>query len=284
MNEKKIERIVTGTIDDGVDVLDKFQEEYAKIKERELLFHRIIYLNGMTFVCGVQGTGKTYLVKSILQNPSVKKDLNNTFWIDVPNDIVFICKWLEYKKVCFEGLQLLMQNKLKGEYYSKWDELTERTHMTVNKERFDFLPFDPIKYDMIIIDDVARFPDLRIILHYCTILRHIHVGIIFISQTEGLLPKAFRDLVSIFITFNVPETKMLSNPHIRREVHNLVINKRDKYEAIMVNLVENKISVISAHEINEKTPEEKIEEKEKPKKKEDSEVTSFKSELNALDV
>ena len=280
ITDDKIERIYTGKIDDHIQVLDRYKEDYNKIKEKELLFQRIIYLNGMTFVVGVQGTGKTYLVKSILQNTKVKKEINNVFWIDVPNDISFIIKWLEYKKVCFEGLQMLMQNKLKGEYYTKWDELTERTHMTINKERFDFNEFDPLKYDMIVIDDVAKFPDLRPLLPYCTILRHIHVGIIFISQTEGLLPKAFRDLVSIFITFNIPETKMLTNNQLRKNVQQLILNKRNKYEAIMINLVENTISILTAHDINNNQAQKTNDDN---SLKKDNEITAFDKKLKSFD-
>ena len=274
---KDIERIVTGKVDDDLEIMSKFKDDYEPIKERELLFKRIIYLNGATFVVGVQGTGKTYLVKSILNNKEVNDEINNIFWIDTPNDVVFLQKWFEYKKVCFEGMYLLFQNKLKGEYFNRWEEITSRQHMEVNKERFDFLPFDPLKFDIIVVDDVAKFPDLRLILPYCTILRHIHCGIIFISQTEGILPKAFRDLTSIFITFNIPETKMLTNAKMRKEVSQIILSKRNKREAVLVDLVDNQIKIITAEDIKGK---EEIEEK----PVESGELTEFKRQLDSVNV
>ena len=283
-NEKKVDRIYAGQVDDRLKVMDKFKVDYQKIYDRQNLFKKIIYLNGITFVVGVQGTGKTYLVKSILNNPEVHKELNNVFWIDTPNDLVFISKWLFAKKVCFEGLNLLFQNKLKGEYFERWDSLTEQTHMYVNEERFDFLPFDPLKFDIVVLDDVAKFPDMRLLIQYATTLRHIHCGMIFISQTEGILAKAFRDLASVYITFNTPDTKVITNARNRRQINNLIEQKNSKREAVLVDLVDNKISIISAEEPNAKKDEEKMSISENKSEEKDSEISTFDSQLKQANV
>lgn len=278
LNDPK--KVCTGEFNDKIKVKEEHNDFYEEYYQSTIIKKEIIYLNGVNFFNGVQGSGKTYLVKSIISNKNVDEFLNNVFWLETTNDMDFIIKFLDMKKILFDGLKLFFQNKLNGNYLRSWKTMCEKDHLIVNKERFDFKVFDPCLYDIIVLDDIATNQCVDCLLSYATVLRHLHCGLVFLGQTETILNKKYRDLLSLYVTFNTPDKKILNNK-MRREVEFMISRRNNPREAVAVDLITEEIYYICAENDRKETKEDK---KEEVKKDKNSDLTKFKEALDSFSL
>lgn len=277
LNDPK--KVCTGEFNDKIRVKEEHNDFYEEYYQSTIIKKEIIYLNGVNFFNGVQGSGKTYLVKSIISNKKVDNFVNNVFWLETVNDMDFIVKYFDFKKILYDGLKLFFQNKLNGNYLRSWKVMCERNHFIVNKERFDFKPFDPCLYDIVVLDDIASNSCIDCLISYATILRHLHCGLVFLGQTETILNKKYRDLLSLYVTFNTPDKKILKND-IRKEVIILLSKRNSPREAVAVDMLTDEVYYMCAE--NDERKKSNDNEKEEKRENKNSELTKFKEALDSF--
>lgn len=229
---------------DKVTVPEKYKEDYKNFRNREQLFKDIIYLNSLNIILGPQGSGKTYLIKSIISK--IKNEVNNVLWIKNDSDLKFAYYFMKLKQGVMLSIELLFLGQLGNKLdFKKAEKMASIDNFRFGKNIYKFDKIDHEKYDLIIIDDAATIDNYAYIREYSTLLRHLGIGIVFIGQTETIIPKFFRDLCSLYIFFSNPDNKIL-NAKIRRRIDYLIDHKNDFNTAVVYDVIKNTTTYIKA--------------------------------------